>query len=88
MTRVVSWTVTVAALAISGVAWASPGSIACKPVSPWLEYVDELLHITPECVPTPSTTLQVPEIDPASTIGAVTLLLGGLVVLRGRRSRS
>ena len=31
-------------------------------------------------------TVKAPEIDPASTMGAMTLLLGGLVVLRGRRS--
>lgn len=28
-----------------------------------------------------------PEIDPASAISAVTLLLGGLAVIRGRRSQ-
>ena len=80
--------VTVGALAMSSVALASPGSIACKPVPPWLEYIDQLLHITPDCVPAPSTTLSAPEMDAASTIGAVTLLLGGLVVLRGRRPRA
>jgi len=34
---------------------------------------------------TPSTASQVPEIDPNSAMGALTLLGGGLVVLRGRR---
>jgi len=32
-------------------------------------------------------TFQAPEIDPASTMSALTLLAGGLVVLRGRFSK-
>lgn len=88
MARTVSWMIAVAALATSSVALASPGPIACKPVPPWLEYLDELLHITPECVPTPSTTLSAPEFDATSTFSAVTLLVGGLVVLRGRKARA
>ncbi len=31
-------------------------------------------------------TVTAPEIDPAATISAVTLLLGGLLVLRGRKA--
>jgi len=31
--------------------------------------------------------LSVPEIDPSSSIGALTLLTGGLAVLRGRRKK-
>lgn len=30
---------------------------------------------------------QVPEIDPASAISGMTLLLGGLAVIRGRRAK-
>lgn len=32
------------------------------------------------------STLQAPEIDPASMIAALTLLGGGLIVMRGRRA--
>jgi hypothetical protein len=34
---------------------------------------------------TPISAITAPEIDPASTVGALTLLLGSVVVLRGRR---
>jgi hypothetical protein len=34
---------------------------------------------------TPITGVMAPEIDPASAVGALTLLLGGLAVVRGRR---
>ena len=33
-----------------------------------------------------ATTLQAPEIDPASLVAALTLLGGGLIVMRGRRT--
>jgi hypothetical protein len=33
------------------------------------------------------TTVAAPEIDPASMLGGLTLLCGGLAVLRGRRSK-
>jgi hypothetical protein len=33
-----------------------------------------------------ATTTQAPEIDPASLIAAMTLLGGGLIVMRGRRA--
>jgi hypothetical protein len=36
----------------------------------------------------PVTVAKAPEIDPASAMGGLTLLLGGLVVLRGRRSKT
>ncbi len=35
----------------------------------------------------PVPAVGAPEIDPASAISAVTLLLGGLAVLRGRRAK-
>ena len=42
-----------------------------------------------ECTPTKTVKpVTAPEIDPASAMGGLTLLLGGLVVLRGRRSKS
>ena len=53
--------------------------------------------VTPPVVKSPVAVLpvvqapghvQAPEIDPAATVGALTLLLGGLLVLRGRRTRA
>ena len=42
-----------------------------------------------ECTTTkPVKVANAPEIDPASAMGGLTLLLGGLVVLRGRRSKT
>ncbi len=35
----------------------------------------------------PTTATSAPEIDPASALSAMTLLLGGLAVVRGRRSK-
>jgi hypothetical protein len=36
----------------------------------------------------PVKPVAAPEIDPASAMGGLTLLLGGLAVLRGRRSKT
>jgi hypothetical protein len=36
--------------------------------------------------PKPAAPLRAPEIDPASLISAATLLMGGLLVLRGRKA--
>jgi hypothetical protein len=35
-----------------------------------------------------SRTVEAPEIDPASALGSLSLLLGGLAVLRGQRNKS
>jgi hypothetical protein len=35
----------------------------------------------------PKNVVSAPEIDPASALGGLTLLLGGLAVVRGRRSK-
>lgn len=40
-----------------------------------------------ECTKTPSV-IAAPEIDPTSAIAALTLMLGSLAVLRGRRAKS
>jgi hypothetical protein len=37
--------------------------------------------------PTPPRLVRAPEIDPASALAGLTLLAGGLTVLRGRRGR-
>jgi hypothetical protein len=41
----------------------------------------------PVCFPTssPSSPVKAPEIDPASAMAGLTMLAGGLAVLRGRR---
>jgi hypothetical protein len=40
------------------------------------------------CTPSQGTsTLQAPEIDPASAMAGLTMLVGGLAVVRGRRSK-
>jgi hypothetical protein len=44
-------------------------------------------HSHDTVVTSQTTPTAAPEIDPASAIGAFTLLSGGLVVLRGRRAR-
>jgi hypothetical protein len=36
---------------------------------------------------TPPHSTAAPEIDPASAVGGLTLLLGGLAVIRGRRGK-
>jgi hypothetical protein len=40
------------------------------------------------CPPAQSPTVNAPEIDPASAMTGLTLLFGGLTVLRGRRKNS
>ena len=57
----------------------SLGHMVVSGTSAAATFVDELT------VSSPSVTAA-PEIDPASALGALTLLLGGLAVLRGRRA--
>jgi hypothetical protein len=72
-----------ALMTVTGVASASSGnSDTCFQLVPWLK---------PFCFPTqpsgpsqPSRT-QAPEIDPASAMAGLTMLAGGIAVLRGRR---
>ncbi|MGA2777552.1 MAG: hypothetical protein ABSF94_08335 [Steroidobacteraceae bacterium] len=70
---------------MSSVASATPTTQNCGRISPIVEFIDEIFNIVPDCH---KTSVQAPEIDRASTIGAVTLLLGGLLVLRGRKARA
>jgi hypothetical protein len=51
----------------------------------WLDNLFNLFHPTPVCHA--NCRVSAPEIDPASALGALTLLGGGLLVLRGRRSK-
>ena len=70
---------------LSGVASASIGAQSCK--TEWF-----LWWSWQVCTPTdPGSgggTAAAPEIDPASAMAGLTLVLGGLTVLRGRRSKS
>jgi hypothetical protein len=72
----------------SGIASASPSTGGCGHGGPIIEFIDNVFGITPNCGSGGGGSVRAPEIDPASTIGAVSLLLGGLVVLRGRKARA
>ena len=66
-------------MTMAGVASASNGggSQQCFQILPWLP---------PICFPTSSPSpVKAPEIDPASAMAGLTMLAGGLAVLRGRR---
>jgi hypothetical protein len=65
-------------MAMAGVASAKGGnSDKCWQIIPWLP---------PICWDQdPKKPLQAPEIDPASAMAGLTMLAGGLAVLRGRR---
>jgi len=62
---------------VAGVASAGDGGTRqCFQLLPWLP---------PICFFEPSSPVQAPEIDPASAMAGLTMLAGGLAVLRGRR---
>jgi hypothetical protein len=65
-------------VAIAGVASADAGSSSCLHVA-FLELFCQ--------APPSSGTNNVPEIDPASAMAGLTMLAGGLAVLRGRRRK-
>ncbi len=71
-----------ALITVTGVASAAPNgnSQTCFQLVPWLQ---------PVCIPTfpsqPPSRTQAPEIDPASAMAGLTMLAGGIAVLRGRR---
>ena len=70
------------AIALSGIATMASAKGSCdRPL------FDLFFGGCPKPVTKPQP-VQAPEIDPASAMAGVTLLLGGLVVLRGRRSKS
>lgn len=70
---------TIAALGISGTAFALPW-IHHKSSAPWLHH-DVSRNYDP---PAPTSA---PEMDPASALGALTFLAGGLAMIRGRRKK-
>src|SRR5271165_3250226 len=90
MSRPVSLVVTAAALALfSSMASANPAPQGCRDSSPIIGWIDKFFDITPTCGGSGGgkPPMTAPEIDPASTISAAGLLLGGLLVLRGRKAR-
>jgi hypothetical protein len=64
-------------MSVAGAASASPGT---NPLCEWLPFL----------CPAPSKPgpLKAPEVDPSSAIAAMSLLAGGLAVLRGRRIKA
>jgi hypothetical protein len=67
---------------VGGVASASPPNYICKTEYFWGVIPYEVCKVAK-----PSPALRAPEIDPASAAAGVTLLIGGLAVLRSRRSK-
>ena len=77
-----------ALMTVTGVASASASSGSsetCFQLLPWLEPV--CIPAFPFAPPKSSqpTSTQAPEIDPASAMAGLTMLAGGIAVLRGRR---
>jgi LPXTG-motif cell wall-anchored protein len=65
-------------IAMAGVASADSGSSGCLQMA--------FLELFCKAGPSPGTN-NVPEIDPASAMAGLTMLAGGLAVLRGRRKK-
>ena len=74
---------------MSGVASARATTGGCERASAFIEFIDDIFHMSSDCGPATNViAVEAPEIDPALAISAITLLLGGLVVLRGHKSRT
>jgi hypothetical protein len=67
---------------IAGVASASPPNYICKTEYFWGVIPYEVCKVAK-----PSPPLKAPEIDPGSAAAGLTLLIGGLAVLRSRRNK-
>jgi hypothetical protein len=76
-----------ALMTVTGVASASSGnSETCFQLLPWLEPICiSTPSFSPPSRPSHSSPAQAPEIDPASAMAGLTMLAGGMAVLRGRR---
>jgi hypothetical protein len=68
---------------VAGVASATPPGVSCKTEYLWGIFPYEV------CTSDPSHkhVVAAPEIDAASAVAGLTLMFGGLAVLRGRRSK-
>jgi hypothetical protein len=73
-----------ALMTVTGVASASNGnSETCFQLVPWLKPI--CIPFSPPSGRSQPTRTQAPEIDPASAMAGLTMLAGGIAVLRGRR---
>jgi hypothetical protein len=68
---------------VAGVASASPPGVTCKIEYFWGFIPYEVC--TPD--PSPKHVVAAPEIDAASAVAGLTFMVGGLAMLRGRRSK-
>jgi hypothetical protein len=74
--------ITVLLVALSGVASAND---SCKKDPFWLFWFQDCTPVGHNHGSPPASA---PEIDPGSAMAALTMLMGGLAVLRGRRSKN
>jgi hypothetical protein len=68
---------------VAGVASASPPGVTCKIEYFWGFIPYEVCTTSPPRKP----VLAAPEIDAASAVAGLTFMIGGLAMLRGRRSK-
>jgi hypothetical protein len=81
MVRKIALGILLASVAGAASAIPSPGGYVCTKESFWFWTWEN-------CEKRPGKTVAAPEIDPASAVGGLTLMVGGLLVLRGRRSKN
>jgi hypothetical protein len=67
----------------AGIASATPPGVTCTTHYLWGIFPYEVCTSTPP----PRGPVAAPEIDAASAVAGLTLMIGGLAVLRGRRSK-
>jgi hypothetical protein len=67
----------------AGIASAIPPGVTCTTHYFWGIFPYEVCTTTPP----PRSPVAAPEIDAASAVAGLTLMIGGLAVLRGRRSK-
>jgi hypothetical protein len=79
MVRKIALGILLASVAGAASAVPAPGGYVCTKESFWFW--------TWENCEKSKKTVAAPEIDPASAMGGLTLMVGGLLVLRGRRSK-
>jgi hypothetical protein len=78
----------IAVLALSLTGAAAAQAMAHPPSSWWQSHDHNWQHRDQgDRGYTPPHSMAAPEIDPASAVGGLTLLLGGLAVIRGRRGK-
>jgi hypothetical protein len=80
MVRKIGLGILLAGIAMTASATPSSGGVTCtkEQFFIWTYDVCKITKITPRIV-------TAPEIDPASAVAGLTLMIGGLLVLRGRR---